>query len=211
MVGGAAGMRFRGAWFAAAVLIGCSGRGIPELAGDLGGSLLPAAVPRPSFGLTTVAGEPYEFRARTAGRLTLLFFGYTHCPDVCPATMANLGAVLRGLSSSERALIDAIFVTTDPERDSSAVLGPWLANFEPHLIGLVGSTEALRAAQIAAGIGVAVREDTPSGGYAVSHAAQVLVYSPDDSGHLSYPFGTRQAQWAVDLPKLLERWKGPAR
>lgn len=202
-------MRRRLAWLAAVGLIGCSGRSTPELAGDLGGSVLPAAVPRPNFALTTVAGEPFEFRARTAGRLTLLFFGYTHCPDVCPATMANLGAVLRGLSSPERALIDAVFVTTDPERDTPAVLGPWLAHFDAGIIGLVGSAEALRLAQVAAGIGVAVREDTPNGGYAVSHAAQVLVYSPDDSSHISYPFGTRQAQWAVDLPKLLERWKGP--
>ncbi len=204
-------MRLGAACVVAAALTGCSGRGTPELAGDLGGALLPAAVARPDFTLTTVGGESFDFRTRTAGRLTQLFFGYNHCTDVIPATMANLGAVLRGLSTTERALIDAVFVTTDPERDSPAVLGPWLAHFEPNLIGLVGSAEALREAQIAAGVGVAARQDTPGGGYAVSHAAQVLVYSPDDSAHLSYPFGTRQAQWAVDLPKLLERWKGPVR
>lgn len=194
----------------AAAMIGCSARGTPEVAGDLTGALLPAALPRPDFVLTTSSGEPYDFRARTGGRLTLLFFGYTHCPDVCPATMANLGAIVGRLSSAERAQIDVVFVTTDPERDTPAVLGPWLASFEPNIIGLLGSAEAVSRAQEAAGVGVA-RRDGSGAGYTVSHAAQVLVYSPDDSSHIAYPFGTRQAQWAVDLPKLFDRWKGTAR
>ena len=202
-------MKRRG-WLAAAVLLGCSSRGTPEIAGGLTGALLPAALPRPSFVLTTTAGDVFDFQARTRGRLTLLFYGYTHCPDVCPATMANLGAIVGRLSSAERGLVDVVFVTTDPARDTPAVLGPWLANFEPNIIGLVGTAEAVTEAQRAAGIGVAVRN---SGGadYTVSHAAQVLVYSPDDSSHVAYPFGTRQAQWAADFPKLFERWTGATR
>ena len=197
-------------WLAATVLLGSCGRGTPEIAGDLTGALLPTAVPRPSFTLTTTSGEPYRFRDRTSGRLTLLFFGYTHCPDVCPATMANLGSVVGRLSSAERARVDVVFVTTDPERDTPAVLGPWLAAFEPSIVGLLGTGDAVRQAQEAAGIAVAVR-DSGRGSYGVSHAAQVLVYSPDDSGHVAYPFGTRQAQWAADFPKLFERWGGATR
>lgn len=200
----------RRCWLAAAVLLGCSSRGTPEIAGGLSGALLPKALPRPSFVLTTTTGEAYDFQARTRGRLTLLFYGYTHCPDVCPATMANLGAMVGRLSSAERGLVDVVFVTTDPARDTPAVLGPWLATFEPHIIGLMGSAEAVRQAQVAAGIAVAVR-DSGAGGYTVSHAAQVLVYSPDDSSHVAYPFGTRQAQWAADFPKLFERWTGATR
>ena len=197
-------------WLVAAAALGCSGRATPEIAGDLTGAVLPIAAPRPSFVLTTTAGARYDFRERTRGRLTLVFFGYTHCPDVCPATMANLGSVVGRLSSTERALVDVVFVTTDPARDPAAVLGPWLANFEAGIIGLVGTIEAVRQAQVAAGIAVAVR-DSGRSDYTVSHAAQVLVYSPDDSAHVAYPFGTRQAQWAADLPKLFERWKGAAR
>lgn len=197
-------------WLAGLLLLGCLNRGTPEVAGDLTGALLPAAVPRPSFTLTTTTGEPFDFRQRTGGRLTLLFFGYTHCPDVCPATMANLGSVIGRLSSAERALVDVVFVTTDPERDTAASLGPWLAKFEPNIVGLLGSPEAVTRAQAAAGVAAAVR-DSGAGSYRVSHAAQVLVYSPDDSGHVAYPFGTRQAEWAADLPKLLERWRGAAR
>jgi hypothetical protein len=57
-------------------------------------------------------------------------------------------------------------------------------------------------------VAVAIADSTTGAGYQVSHAAQVLVYSPDDSSHVAYPFGTRQSDWAEDLPKLLERWQG---
>lgn len=191
-----------------AAVAACNRQPTPEAAGPLTGALLPAATPRPDFTLEALDGAPFPFRERTAGRLTLLFFGYTNCPDVCPATMANLGAVFNRLGSAERDRIDVVFVTTDPERDTEDRIRTWLGGFDRRFIGLRGSTEALEAAQRAAGVGVAIR-DTAGGNYTVSHAAQVLVYSPDDSSHIAYPFGTRQSEWAADLPKLLERW--PAR
>ncbi len=200
----------RAGWVLAAWIAGCSGRGTPEVAGDLTGVRLPVPLPRPEFRLTTIAGEPFDFRTRTQGRLTLLFYGYTRCPDVCPATMANLGAVIGRLSAAEREAVDVVFVTTDPDRDTPVVVGPWLANFEPGIIGLVGTAADLKTAQVAAGIAVAIR-GPETANYTVSHAAQVLVYSPDDSAHIAYPFGTRQAEWAADLPKLLDRWKGSVR
>ncbi|MDX2059432.1 MAG: SCO family protein [Gemmatimonadales bacterium] len=190
-----------------AALAACQGKAGPELAGDLSGFALPEATARPAFSLTTLAGDSFDFRARTAGRLTLLFFGYTNCPDVCPATMANIGAVTNRLPSAERREFDVIFVTTDPDRDTPERLGPWLAKFDREIIGLTGSAAQLEAAQRAAGITVAFRDDS-TGNYNVFHAAQVLVYSPDDSAHVMYPFGTRQAEWGADLPKLLTRWSG---
>jgi protein SCO1/2 len=190
-----------------AALSACQGKAGPELAGDLSGFALPEATARPAFSLTTLTGDSFDFRARTAGRLTLLFFGYTNCPDVCPATMANIGAVTNRLPSAERREFDVIFVTTDPDRDTPERLGPWLAKFDREIIGLTGSAAQLEAAQRAAGITVAFRDDS-TGNYNVFHAAQVLVYSPDDSAHVMYPFGTRQAEWGADLPKLLTRWSG---
>lgn len=187
-------------------LIGC-GRTRPELAGAMSGFELPAAVARPAFTLTDTEGRPFDFRARTGGRLTLLFFGYTNCPDVCPATMANLGAVAGRLGSGERAAVDVVFVTTDPERDTGDRLAAWLGGFDPGFIGLRGTVAEVDAAQRAAGVSVAIR-DSANGRYEVAHAAQVLVYSPDDSGHVVYPFGTRQAEWAADLPRLLTKWSG---
>ncbi len=180
---------------------------IPEIAADISGHPLPKPVPRPDFVLTDMRGGSYHFGDRTRGRLTLLFFGYTHCPDVCPATMENLGAVIGRMPTSERSRLDVVFVTTDPERDTAERLQQWLGRFESEVVGLTGTIAEVEAAQRAARVGIAIR-DTASGNYAVSHAAQVLVFSPDDSSHVAYPFGTRQASWAADIPKLLERWTG---
>jgi protein SCO1/2 len=121
--------------------------------------------------------------------------------------MANLGAVMNRLTAEERSRLAVVFVTTDPARDSAAVLRPWLDRFDRETIGLTGSIDEIEAAERAAGIAVAIRERTGAA-YTVSHAAQILVYSPDDSGHVVYPFGTRQTELADDLPKLLQRWGG---
>lgn len=192
-----------------AFLVGCAG-GADSDPNALHGYRLPAAVPRPAFELRTVAGEAFDFAKETEGRLTLLFFGYTSCPDVCPATMANLGAVLGKLTGEERRRISVVFVTTDPDRDMPEVLGPWLARFDRDFIGLVGSIDEVVAAQKASGVEPAVK-DGDGRSYTVSHAAQVIVVSPDDSVHFHYPFGTRQAEWASDMPQLLRSFGGSRR
>ena len=175
----------------------------------LHGALLPEARPRPAFTLRTTGDSPFAFAEATRGRLTFLFFGYTMCPDVCPATMSNLAAVLDRLTSTERSRMAVVFVTTDPARDTPSVLGPWLRAFDSEFIGLTGSAEALEAAQRAAGVIPATRGAGGPGSYPVFHAAQVIVVSPDDSIHVEYPFGTRQRDWADDIPRLLDAW--PAR
>lgn len=182
-----------------------------ESHGALHGTVLPTAQARPDFVLQRTDGRAFDFRAETAGTLTLLFFGYTSCPDVCPATMANLGAVLGRLTSEERRDIRVVFVTTDPARDTGPVLAAWLNGHDPGFIGLLGPTEAIDAAQRAAGVSPAVRDAGAGERYTVSHAAQVIVVSPDDSVHVVYPFGTRQREWADDLPALQRRWRGGTR
>ncbi len=190
---------------ATGLLVGCA---FPmERPAELAGAFLPNAAPRPGFVLTSTAGEPFPFGEATRGRLTLLFFGYTNCPDVCPATMANLGAVVGRLTSEDRQRVDVVFVTTDPDRDTPERISEWLRGFDRDFIGLTGTVAELATAQRAAGVTPAIR-DTAAGNYTVSHAAQVIVYSPDDSSHIAYPFGTRQHQWAADLPVLLRRWSG---
>jgi protein SCO1/2 len=192
------------------VLAGACDRAV-EVAGNLHGTALPTAAPRPDFVLRGLDGGTYSFAPETAGRLTLLFFGYTNCPDVCPATMANLAAATARLTPTERLGLRVVFVTTDPERDTPARLGPWLAALDPDFIGLTGTIDAVIAAQRAAGVAPAVR-DSDGPGYTVSHAAQVIVVSPDDSVRVVYPFGTRQSEWAADLPRLLANPAiGPAR
>lgn len=168
------------------------------------GTLLAEPWSKPSFTLTDTNGQPFDFRAQTDGYLTLLFFGYTHCPDVCPLHMANLAAVLGSLSGDVRVGTKVVFATTDPARDTPAVLKKWLANFNPSFVGLTGTPDEMAAAQRATGIPVSAAEPAkPDGSYVVGHAAQVIAYTRDGLAHLVYPFGTRQSDWADDLPRLL--------
>lgn len=167
------------------------------------GVVLDSAVPKPDFTLTDTRGEPYSFREETRGRTALLFFGFTHCPDVCPVQMAALGAVLEELAPSLRQRIDVIFVSVDPERDDRERIRSWLDRFGEGFVGLRAPEEEVVALQRRLGLPPSGgRQPAPDGGYTVGHAAQVLAFTPDDSAHLAYPFGTRQRDWAHDLERL---------
>jgi len=167
------------------------------------GAVIDPPVPKPDFTLYTTAGRPFPFRRETDGFLTLLFFGYTHCPDVCPLHMANISAVLHKMQPSLSAHVKVVFVTTDPERDSPGRLRAWLAGFDPAFIGLTGDTVAIGGAERAAGVPVSLRQRLPDGSVAVGHSATVIAYTPDNRERVQYPFGTRQEDWAHDLPLLL--------
>src|SRR5688500_19129520 len=80
---------------------------------------------KPDFTFTSTTGAPYQFRKETDGRVTLLFFGYTYCPDVCPMHMANISAVLKKLDYADRQRVRVVFVTTDPDRDTPQRLRSW--------------------------------------------------------------------------------------
>lgn len=194
----------------------CTG-GEPEAdagspADRLRGAIVSQPIPKPDFTLTTTSGEPFDFEAETRGFVTLLFFGYTNCPDVCPVHMANLGAVLGKLSPDVANRIKVVFVTTDPERDTPERLRTWLDNFDRRFIGLTGTQAEIDSAQLALGLRPAMKQQMPDGGaheYGVGHAAMVIAFTPDDMAHVVYPFGIRQNDWAHDLPKLVtEGWTG---
>jgi protein SCO1/2 len=160
--------------------------------------------PRPAVTLTATDGQPYAFAARTRGQLTFLFFGYTNCPDVCPVHAANVASVLRTLPYADRQRAQFVFVTTDPARDSLPALRAWLDHFDETFVGLTGDLARIDSLQVALGLPPSSRDTPqPDGTYGVGHAAQVLVITPDDTVRFAYGFGTRQADWAADLPILL--------
>jgi len=170
----------------------------------LRGRVLPEPLPKPEFVLMDTGHRPFDFRRETDGFLTLLFFGYTHCPDVCPVHMANLGAVLPQLPPSVADRIRVVFVTTDPARDTPERLRQWLDNFDRRFVGLTGDTAQVAAAERALGLPAAeVGPRDSAGAYEVGHSAVVIAFTPDNLAHAVYPFGIRQADWANDLPKLL--------
>jgi protein SCO1/2 len=167
------------------------------------GILLPDADPRPDFVLTDQHGAAFEFRAETDGKLALLFFGYTYCPDVCPVHMASLAAVRRDLNADDQRAMRVIFVTADPRRDTTGRLLDWLGNFDPDFVGLRGSEATVDSIMLGLGLPPAIRDTAAGPDYVVGHASQVIAFPPGDKFRVIYPFGTRQADWKHDLPKLL--------
>jgi protein SCO1/2 len=175
----------------------------------LRGRVLPGPLAKPDVVLTDTQGQPFDLRRETDGYLTLLFFGYTYCPDICPIHMATLGAVIGEMAPGMAQRIKVVFVTTDPARDTPERLGTWLANFDDGFIGLTGDTATINAAQQAVYMPPPQYGPVDSAGaYLVGHAAAVVAFSPDNLARVLYPFGIRQADWAHDLPMLLEmKWE----
>lgn len=185
------------------VLAACTGDG--SGGGTYRGVALSTPLAKPALTLTDFNGQPYDFAAQTRDKVALLFFGYTHCPDVCPLHMANIAAVLRRMPAGDRARVVTVFVTTDPERDTPARLKEWLGNFDATFVGLTGTKEELARAQDVLGLAQASREyvGSDSTNYFVGHGAQVFAFARDGMSYTIYPFGIRQEDWANDLPLLV--------
>ena len=111
---------------------------------------------KPDIVLTDTDGNPFDLRAETDGRLTLLYFGYTNCPDICPVHLAQIESVLKRPAMPSN--VDVIFVTVDPARDDPASIRRFLDQFSTKFIGLTGTPDELRAAQLAFEVPVAVQE-----------------------------------------------------
>jgi protein SCO1 len=171
------------------------------------GGLVTPPLPKPKFTLTDTSGAPFDFWPATQGYVTLLFFGYTHCPDECPLHMANIASSLQQLPTEVGDQVKVVFVTTDPARDSAPVLRAWLDNFDTRFIGLTGREAAIAAAQQAAYLAPARKTPHTDRDYKMSHAAFVLAYTKDNLAHVIYPGGVTPDDWSQDLPLLVkEAW-----
>jgi protein SCO1 len=174
------------------------------------GGFVTPPLPKPRFVLTDTSGAPFDFWNRTMGSVTLLFFGYTNCPDECPMHMANVGAALKKLPPSIADRVKLVFVTTDPARDTPVKLRRWLDNFDEHFVGLTGTDAALEAVQKVAGVPLSQKTKPRNGDYSVAHANFVVAYTKDNRAHVIYPGGVSKDDWIHDLPLLIkETWLRP--
>jgi protein SCO1/2 len=159
------------------------------------------AQPRPSFTLTDAQGKPFAFGTRTAGHPTLLYFGYTNCPDICPTTLADIHNALAAVPVALQKQVDVVFVSTDVKHDTGPVITEWLHNFDTGVqatfVGLRGTQAQIDAAQASAHIFLA--EDDGQ-----THSTQVLLFGHDDYAHVQYVYsgtgGNEAKQMAHDLP-----------
>jgi protein SCO1/2 len=181
------------------------------------GTLVRPPVTRPALALPDTAGQTFDFRARPSDEITVVFFGYTHCPDVCPTTMADLAAAYRHLDAGVRDRITVVFVTEDPERDTPKVVRRWLDRFDPTFVGLVGGNEQTRRALNELHLPQTTRNPSPTPAvshppghdhgdhdhddYGVDHSGVVYAFGPGGRTVL-YTGGTTPTQYAADFSRL---------
>ena len=153
--------------------------------------------------LTDSEGEPYRTRSDTTKPLTLVFFGYTHCPDVCQIVMNDITAAVARLDDAERAKVGMLFVTSDPARDDPATLREYLQHYNAGFEGLTGPLDSIKEVADSVGIDIERGDKLPSGGYAVAHGTHVLGVTPDGSTRLIWTDGFSSKDLADDLTKAL--------
>lgn len=172
--------------------------------GTYAGVELQQLISKPDVTLQDTAGAPFNLARDTAGEVVLVYAGYTNCPDVCPTTVADIAAALRGLSDEERSRVSVVMFSTDPKRDVPERMRAFLDQFDPTFVGVLGEEAALIAAINAMGIDVQPPEENDAGELLVEHGAQVLAFAPPtDEAGLLWTSGTTVAEYRTDLQTLL--------
>ncbi|MFJ4775122.1 SCO family protein [Streptomyces sp. NPDC088762] len=169
------------------------------------GTVLDRPFTKPELVLTDTTGNPWNLREQTKGKPTLIYFGYTNCPDVCPLTMSNIAVAKKSLPKADQDNLRVVFVTTDPERDTPASLGAWLKAQDPSFTGLTGDFATIQAAARSLGIGIEAAKKEADGSVVSMHGAQVIAFSPKtDEGYVLYGEGATVDDYAKDLPKIIK-------
>ncbi len=167
------------------------------------GTVLNTPLPVTDFTLQTGEGETFSLSA-ARGRLVLLFFGYTSCPDVCPTTLAELRQASENLGDDARN-IQVVMVTADPERDTPEKMKAYVAHFDPNFIGVSGNLADLESLWEELGVFVEKEDTGSAAGYLVSHTSSVYVLDRNGDLILMFPYGTSAADIASDLSELLKQ------
>jgi protein SCO1/2 len=193
------------------LLVGCTAprqdgtaQGYADPNGYLGGSSLPEPYTMPDITLTDTSGQPYNLATSPSKPVTLLFFGYTKCPDVCITVLADLATALQRMPSSDRDHIQVVFVTTDPARDDGRQIRSYLDRFDSTFVGLTGPLATIKKAAGKVGVDIEGMQKLPSGGYEVGHSAQVIGFDRT-SGVVLWTPETPIAALMHDFTLLVER------
>ncbi len=175
-------------------------------AGELSAQVVEPPFEVASTPLTDTDGEPFSLTEDTDARLTLVFFGYTRCPDICPAVLTNLASAMTRLDEADREQLDVVFVTSDPRRDDAETMRSYLDRIDPDFIGLTGDIDDIVEVGDSIAIGVTDGTKLPSGGFDPNtHSTQVVAIDSSDSAPLYWSQETSSAQFADDIHTLLAR------
>jgi protein SCO1/2 len=166
------------------------------------GSLFDPPVQAQNFELIDQNGNLFQLDQQ-AGKIVILFFGYTHCADVCPVTL-NEFKHIRATLGDQADQVRFVFITVDPERDSPQVLQDNLVNYDPAIIGLTGEMERLAAVWKDYGIYVEKQPIQGPSNYEVDHTARIFVIDKGENLLLTYPYNMEEEKVVSDLQHLLK-------
>jgi protein SCO1 len=187
---------------ALALLAGCGAD--ESAAGGFHGAVLDQPYDVPDTALTATDGSDFSLAADTDDRLTLVFFGYINCPDICQTVMTTVTSALTRLDEADREQVGMVFVTTDPARDDEQALRTYLDRFDPGFVGLTGDLGTITDIGLDLGVAVEQGKKLPSGGYEVTHSTHVIGIDGDDRAPIIWTQGTSSAQFADDIHRLLD-------
>ena len=186
------------AFFAGYIIV--TGR-LPFGSPDFNGLALQSTEPVPDFTLMASNGEPMSL-SDLRGKVVLLYFGYTYCPDACPTTLAQLKKLPPALGDRAED-VQVVMITVDPQRDTPEALREYLAAFHPSFLGLTGTAEEIAAAAAPFGIYFAAHEGTVASGYLVDHTTSVTAIDKDGYIRLVYPYETPGEDIIADVRRLV--------
>ncbi|MFJ9176963.1 SCO family protein [Streptomyces sp. NPDC102360] len=186
-----------------------SGKPVAEVSSDSGAkkaaTVLDKPFKKPDLVLTDTHGKKFDLRERTKNKPTLIYFGYTHCPDVCPLTMSNIAVAKKSLPKAEQDKLQVVFVTTDPDRDTPSVLGKWLKAQDKDFIGLTGDFATIQGSARTLGISIEPTRKDKNGKTVSMHGTQVIAFSPkNDAGYVLYGEDATVDDYSKDLPKIVK-------
>lgn len=171
---------------------------------EFSGTRLEQPYQAPDVELTDTAGRPYSLASSTDKPLTLVFFGYTNCPDFCPLVLNNIAASLNQLDAADRDKVDVVLVTTDPARDDEKTLRRYLDGFNKSFIGLTGELETVIEAGEPLHVYVNDGKKLPTGGYDLAgHSTFTLAIDSHDEAVTLWNQETSAAEFAADIHTLL--------
>lgn len=182
------------------VLTACS-VGNNEQESSLFGTDITGADFATDFNLVDHTGQPRQL-ADYQGKIVALFFGFTHCPDICPTTMADLASAMK-LMGAQSDKVQVLFVTVDPERDTEEVLAKFVPSFDSRFIGLTGTPEAIDQAAKTFKIFYAKQQEEGQSGYSFDHSAGVYVFDQQGKIRIYLKHGQKPVEIAHDLSRLL--------
>ena len=174
--------------------------GEPKLPSPFKASDVSSRYAQADFHLNDAAGHPHSL-ADYRGKVVAIFFGYTHCPDVCPTTLADMTQVLK-LLGKDADKVQVLFITVDPERDTPEILAQYPPAFHPSFIGLSGDGYATESAAKAFGIAYQ-KQPGKNGGYSIDHSAGTFLIAPGGKPILLSPFAQRPELLAQDIRLLM--------